>query len=128
MHCFEPVEAHRLKDDAVQITKDAEILEPQDWSFPVPIAYGPGRLSEIGKMCRTLGVTRPLIVTDRGSQNLPFISQLEDLKPRKLKKLFKQIKKELKSVGLEIPEELTLEDVLDELQNHCPMLFAELIN
>ena len=44
----------------------------------MPIAYGPGRLSEIGKMCRTLGVTRPLIVTDRGSQNLPFISQLED--------------------------------------------------
>ena len=22
-------------------------LEPQDWSFPVPIIYGPGRLSEI---------------------------------------------------------------------------------
>ena len=67
-----------MKDDAVQITKDHEILEPQDWSFPVPIAYGPGRLSEIGKKCRALGVTRPLIVTDRGSQNLPFISQLKD--------------------------------------------------
>ena len=28
---------------------DDDILEPQDWSFPIPIAYGPGRLSEIGQ-------------------------------------------------------------------------------
>ena len=26
---------------------DIDILEPQDWSFPIPIAYGPGRLDEI---------------------------------------------------------------------------------
>lgn len=78
IHQFQPVDSQRLKDDTVQITKDAEILEPQDWSFPVPIAYGPGRLSEIGKKCLALGVKRPLIVTDRGSLNLPFISQLQD--------------------------------------------------
>ena len=24
------------------------MLEPQDWSFPVPIAYGPGLLAELG--------------------------------------------------------------------------------
>lgn len=29
----------------------AEILKPQDWGFPVPIEYGPGRLAEIGKAC-----------------------------------------------------------------------------
>ena len=55
---------------------DIDILEPQDWSFPIPIAYGPGRLSEIGQRCAAMGLLNPLIVTDKGSRNLPFISKL----------------------------------------------------
>ena len=55
---------------------DNDILEPQDWSFPVPIAYGPGRLSEIGQRCLTMGLLNPLIVTDKRSRDLPFISKL----------------------------------------------------
>ena len=57
---------------------DAEILEAQDWSFPVPISYGPGRLTEIGQKCLAIGVAKPLIVTDRGSADLPFIAKLQD--------------------------------------------------
>ena len=41
-----------------------EILAPQDWGFPVPIAYGPGRFSEIGNYCSENEITNPLIVTD----------------------------------------------------------------
>ena len=55
---------------------EAEILEPQDWSFPIPIAYGPGRLSEIGQRCAAMGLSNPMIVTDRGSRELPFVAQL----------------------------------------------------
>jgi len=55
---------------------DANLLEPQDWSFPVPIAYGPGRLSEIGQRCVAMGLSNPLVVTDKGSRDLPFIAQL----------------------------------------------------
>ena len=54
------------------------ILTAQDWSFPVPIMYGPGRLNEIGDQCILLGVTNPLIVTDRGSHELPFVKNLKD--------------------------------------------------
>ena len=54
------------------------ILNPQDWSFPVPIKYGPGRLVEAGGHCIMMGVHNPLIVTDRGSHKLPFIGQLEN--------------------------------------------------
>lgn len=54
-----------------------EMLLPQDWTFPVPIAYGPGRLSEIGTRCAQMGITNPLIVTDRGSRDLPFIAALQ---------------------------------------------------
>ena len=52
-------------------------LEPQDWSFPVPIIYGPGRLSEIADLSTRAGMTKPLIVTDRGSAGLPFIDDLK---------------------------------------------------
>ena len=55
---------------------EAELLDPQDWIFPVPIAYGPGRLAEIGTRCAAMGLSNPLIVTDRGSRDLPFIGQL----------------------------------------------------
>ena len=57
---------------------DTEILKPQDWTFPIPIAYGPGRLSEIGQSCKAMGLSKPLMVTDKGSCDLPFISQLKD--------------------------------------------------
>ena len=46
--------------------------------FSGPIAYGPGRLAEIGDRLHQLGVTNPLIVTDRGSLNLPFMALLAD--------------------------------------------------
>lgn len=52
------------------------LLEPQDWSFPVPIAYGPGRLAEIGSIAARTGMRHPLIVTDAGSATLPFIPML----------------------------------------------------
>ncbi|MGH1477873.1 MAG: iron-containing alcohol dehydrogenase [Geminicoccales bacterium] len=52
------------------------MLETQDWTFPVPIAYGVGRLQEIGAMCAKAGMSRPLVVTDRGSRDLPFIGTI----------------------------------------------------
>ena len=56
-----------------------EILAPQDWGFPVPIAYGPGRFSEIGNYCSENEITNPLIVTDSGSVDLPFIDKLAEI-------------------------------------------------
>ncbi|MEM9147830.1 MAG: iron-containing alcohol dehydrogenase [Pseudomonadota bacterium] len=54
------------------------LLDPQDWSFPVPIAYGPGRLRDLPAICRMAGTERPLLVTDRGSRELPFVRQSLD--------------------------------------------------
>jgi len=58
---------------------DPSILLSHNWNFPVPIAYGPGRVAEIGQKCLALGVRNPLIVTDRGSRELAFIGRLVDL-------------------------------------------------
>lgn len=56
---------------------DPTMLAAHDWGFPVPIAYGPGRLAEIGQRCIGLGIRNPLIATDRGSRDLPFIAGLQ---------------------------------------------------
>ena len=46
---------------------ESDILSNQDWTFPTNIAYGPGRLKEIGSICNNLHIKNPLIVTDKGS-------------------------------------------------------------
>ena len=53
------------------------LLANHDWSFPVPIAYGPGRLKTLGQQASALALTHPLIVTDKGSAGLPFIESLQ---------------------------------------------------
>jgi len=50
-----------------------------DWEFPIPIAYGPGRLNEIAEFCKKSEISKPLIITDKGSKQLPFISRLAGL-------------------------------------------------
>ena len=66
-----------MLSDRRDLSIDTDILQPQDWSFPVPIAYGPGRLAEIGRKSVELGLLNPLVVTDRGSCDLPFIAALQ---------------------------------------------------
>ena len=66
-----------MKISKTQNFNHDELLARQDWTFPVPIAYGPGRFSELGKYCVAAGISNPLIVTDRGSKDLPFIKQAQ---------------------------------------------------
>ena len=57
---------------------EQDILTNQDWTFPTNVAYGPGRLKEIGKICNNEKIENPLIVTDSGSTKLPFIKNLQE--------------------------------------------------
>ncbi len=50
-----------------------EALPRADWSFPTKIRFGAGRIAELPEACRTLGMTRPLLVTDRGLAANPMI-------------------------------------------------------
>lgn len=56
-----------------------DFLQHADWTFPVPIAYGPGRFDELAYHCQRLGLTNPLIITDRGTASLKFVSDAVDL-------------------------------------------------
>ena len=47
-----------------------------DWTFPVPIYYGPERINEVSALCKNHGIKRPLVVTDNGSADLVIIKNL----------------------------------------------------
>ena len=46
-----------------------------NWSYPTEIRFGAGRLRELADVCRAAGITRPLLVTDRGLARLPVTEQ-----------------------------------------------------
>jgi len=46
-----------------------------NWHYPTPIRFGAGRLAELAGACAVLGITRPLLVTDRGLAALPITAR-----------------------------------------------------
>ncbi len=42
-----------------------------NWSYPTAIRFGAGRIAELAEACAMAGITRPLLVTDRGLAGLP---------------------------------------------------------
>ena len=44
-----------------------------NWSFPAPIRFGAGRVSELPRACLELGIRRPLLVTDPVLAALPMV-------------------------------------------------------
>ncbi len=50
-----------------------------NWSYPTAVRFGPGRIKEIGDALRAAGITKPLLVTDRGLSEMDITSQTLDL-------------------------------------------------
>ncbi len=46
-----------------------------NWNYPTAMRFGPGRISELAKACKSLGMTRALLVTDPGIRALPMIAE-----------------------------------------------------
>ena len=44
-----------------------------NWNYPTAVRIGAGRISELAEACRTLGMARPLLVTDPGLKALPMV-------------------------------------------------------
>jgi len=43
------------------------------WSYPTTVWAGPDRIKELPDACRTLGMRRPLLVTDQGLRSAPMV-------------------------------------------------------
>ena len=52
---------------------DSNILTA-NWSFPTQVRFGPGRIGELAEACRSVGMKRPLLVTDPGVAALPMVA------------------------------------------------------
>ncbi|MGB1209203.1 MAG: iron-containing alcohol dehydrogenase, partial [Paracoccaceae bacterium] len=50
-----------------------------NWSYPTAIRFGAGRISEIAEACRTAGITKPLLITDRGLADMEITTRTLDL-------------------------------------------------
>ncbi|MGR3480036.1 iron-containing alcohol dehydrogenase [Salipiger marinus] len=46
-----------------------------NWSYPTAIKFGAGRIAELPAACAQAGITKPLLVTDRGLAALPITAQ-----------------------------------------------------
>lgn len=45
------------------------------WSYPTQVRFGPGRIAELPRACKSLGMSRPLLVTDPGLAALPMVAE-----------------------------------------------------
>lgn len=50
-----------------------------NWSYPTSIRFGAGRIAELPEACAQAGMSRPLLVTDRGLAGLPITAQALDI-------------------------------------------------
>ncbi|MCV6825470.1 MULTISPECIES: iron-containing alcohol dehydrogenase [Halocynthiibacter] len=50
-----------------------------NWSYPTTIKFGAGRISELAEACLATGITKPLLVTDKGLASLPITTAALDL-------------------------------------------------
>ncbi len=46
-----------------------------NWNYPTAIRFGAGRIAELAEACTSLGMSRPLLVTDAGLARLPIVSE-----------------------------------------------------
>jgi len=50
-----------------------------NWSYPTPIKLGRGRIKELADACKTLGIKKPLLVTDRGLAGMAITGHARDI-------------------------------------------------
>jgi alcohol dehydrogenase len=48
-------------------------LPNANWNYPTAIRFGAGRIAELGDACRSLGIERPLLVTDPALAEMPMV-------------------------------------------------------
>ena len=65
-----------------------------NWNYPTAVRTGAGRRSELAQICKDLNINAPLLVTDPGLVDMPFVSELvEQCKAAQLNiNVFSQVK------------------------------------
>ncbi|MDH5558490.1 MAG: iron-containing alcohol dehydrogenase, partial [Alphaproteobacteria bacterium] len=45
-----------------------------NWNYPTKMMVGPGRIADLANACRSLGMAKPLLITDPGIAGLPMVA------------------------------------------------------
>lgn len=51
----------------------------RNWSYPTAIKFGVGRIAELAEHCKSAGLKKPLLVTDKALASLPITTQALDV-------------------------------------------------
>jgi alcohol dehydrogenase class IV len=51
----------------------------RNWSYPTAIKFGVGRIAELGEHAKSIGLTKPLLVTDKALASLPITANALDV-------------------------------------------------
>ncbi len=51
----------------------------RNWSYPTPIKFGVGRIGELAEHCKSVGLKKPLLVTDKALASLPITAAALDI-------------------------------------------------
>ncbi len=54
-------------------------LPSANWSYPTAMRFGAGRISEIADACKASGISKPLLVTDKGLASMDITTKTLDL-------------------------------------------------
>jgi len=57
----------------------AHSVPNRNWSYPTAIKFGVGRISELADHAKSIGLTRPLLVTDKALAGLPITAEALDI-------------------------------------------------
>lgn len=50
-----------------------------NWSYPTSVKFGAGRINEIAEACKSAGIAKPLLVTDKGLASMEITTKTLDL-------------------------------------------------
>ncbi|MFN3954184.1 MAG: iron-containing alcohol dehydrogenase [Pararhodobacter sp.] len=54
-------------------------IPTMNWSYPTAVKFGAGRITELAGHCKSAGMKRPLLVTDKALASLPITAQALDV-------------------------------------------------
>jgi alcohol dehydrogenase class IV len=57
----------------------AHSVPNRNWSYPTAIKFGVGRIGELAEHCKSAGISRPLLVTDKALASLPITAAALDV-------------------------------------------------
>jgi alcohol dehydrogenase class IV len=46
-----------------------------NWNYPTQMIFGPGSIKQLADNCRSLGMSKPLLITDEGLANAPIVTE-----------------------------------------------------